>query len=669
LSVPLLERLKFLGIFSSNLDEFYSVRVGSLNRVIRSGEAPPETFFGGTPKKVLKKIIERTRFLRDVFEGTLVSIFDEMREEGIVMVDEKGLSEQESRYVERFFAEQVRPRLVPIMLENVDCFPFLHSLVIYLAVAMEKDAVPDSKYALIEVPADVLSRFVRIPGHEKRTPVILLDDIIRFGLKDIFSTMDYDRISAYTIKMTRDSELDLETDLATSFFEQVSRSLKTRGQGSPVRFVYDEQIHKGLLKTLIKELDLPTDIMISGGRYHNARDMISFPSPGTQYARLRYRNPEPLEHPLLRQNSSVLKAMEGQDILLHYPYQSFQHVVDLLREAAIDKDVTSIRMTLYRVADDSQIVNALKNAIRNGKKVTAFVEIQARFDEEANIHWTEELAREGADVIVGIPTVKIHSKLLLITKRAKKDIRRYAYIGTGNFNEATAKVYTDHGLLTCDPAITNEVRNIFTFLKDHYKTFTYRHLLVSPFQMEKRLAKLIRNEIKNAQGGREAYIKVKINGLSHKKMIDRLYKAGQNGVRIEMIIRGICCLVPGVEGLSENIEVLSVVDKYLEHSRIFIFANGGDPLVYIGSADWMPRNLERRMEVATPILDESLKRELIDYFDIQSKDNVKARVINGLQDNSERNTDGRRELRSQVEIYRYLRKRQSSERPEEEGPR
>jgi len=669
-TVPLLERLRFLGIFSSNLDEFYSVRVGSLNRVIESGDAAPETFFGGTPKKVLKRIIERTKFLRDRFDKTLDNIFEEMRHEGILMVDETGLNDLESKYIERYFGEQVRPRLVPIMLENVNCFPYLHNLFIYLAVVLEKKDKPsDRKFALIEVPADVLPRFVRIPGQESRTPIILLDDIIRYGLKDVFSIYDYDTMSAYTIKMTRDSELDLETDITTSFFEQVSRSLKTRDQGAPVRFVYDKKIHPALLKLIVKELNLSPDIMISGGRYHNARDLIAFPSPGSQYNKLRFKNPEPLEHPVLREYSSIFKAIEEHDILLHYPYQSFQYIVDLLREAAIDKDVTSIRMTLYRVADESQIVNALFNAMRNGKKVTVFVEIQARFDEEANIHWTERLAQEGADVVVGIPAVKIHSKLLLITRRTKRGHVRYAYIGTGNFNESTAKIYTDHALLTCKPAITNEVRNIFTFLKDYYKTFMYRNLLVSPFQMEKKLLSLIKNEIKNAQAGKEAYVHAKMNGLSQKRMIDRLYRAGQSGVKIKLVVRGICCLVPGVNGLSENIEVLSIVDKYLEHSRIFIFCNDGNPLVYIGSGDWMPRNLERRLEVAAPILDEDLKQELIDYFNIQFEDNVKARVINEQQDNSERNSVGSKEIRAQVEIYRYLRRKLQVVEREEESPR
>lgn len=666
-TVPLLERLKFLGIFSSNLDEFYSVRVGTLNRLIEECQTPA-TFLGGTPREVIGSVLERTKILRDDFDRTLSDVFEEMRREGIVIVNEKNLTGQQERFLDGYFDEKVRPRLVPIMLENVEGFPYLNNLFIYLALVLKKTDDPsDEKYALIEVPADVLPRFTRLPGHRGKTHVIILDDIIRYGLRDIFSMFDYDDISAYTIKMTRDSELDIETDITTSFFEQVSRSLKNRDQGAPVRFVYDRDIPGDLLEYIKKKNKLSSEIMISGGRYHNARDMISFPDPGSQYDKLRFKNPEPLEHPVLKDYASILKAMDEQDVLLHYPYQSFQYVVDLLREAAIDKDVTSIRVTLYRVADESQIVNALINAIRNGKKVTVFVEIQARFDEEANIQWTERLAQEGANVIHGIPGLKIHSKLILITRKQKKKTERYACIGTGNFNESTARIYTDHALLTSDPAISGEVRNIFRFLNDNYKTFNYKNLLVSPFNLEKKLIRLIKNEMKNAKEGKNAYIHAKLNGLSQKKVIDQLYKAGKAGVEIKMVVRGICCLLPGVEGLSDNIEVLSIVDKYLEHSRIFVFCNDADPLVYISSADWMPRNLERRVEVGVPIFDEKLKQELLDYMDIQFEDNVKARIINQEQDNSERNSTGTRPVRAQVEIYRYLKKLLAGDTGEEEG--
>lgn len=654
-TVPLLERLNYLGIYSANIDEFNGVRIGSLNRAIASGEKTSEALAGEAPEEIIKKVDKKTKSMRKGFDGALVDIFTGLRRKGILLVDEKRLGDQESRFVADYFAEQVRPRLVPVMLKDPGSFPYLRNLQLYLAVVLEKSGDKNKKkHALIEIPVGVLPRFVEIPGQENRTPIILLDDVIRYGLKDIFSMFDCDEISAYTIKVTRDLELDLEKDVTTGFFEQVSRSLKARDQGVPVRFVYDEKIPPDFLELIARSANLSGDIMFASGRYHNARDMKAFPSLGNRYGKLRFQKPEPLEHPVLREHKSLFTAIEDRDVLLHYPYQSFQYVIDLLREAAIDDDVTSIKMTLYRVADDSQVVNMLLNAIRNGKKVTVFVDIQASFDEEANINWTEMLAAEGADVVIGIPQVKIHSKLILITRKSKRGRKRFSYIGTGNFNEATARIYTDHALLTCDPAITREVKDVFDFLEDYYKTFDCKNLLVAPFQMEKKFLRLIKNEMKNARAGKEAYVHVKLNGLSQKKMIDHLYEAGRSGVEIRMVIRGICCLVPGVKGLSENIEVLSIVDRYLEHSRIFIFCNDSDPLVFIGSADWMPRNLERRLEVVTPILDDDLKRELIDYLNIQLKDNVKARVINRAQDNSERNSAGKRKTRAQVEIHRYL---------------
>ncbi len=659
-TVPLLERLRFLGIYSSNIDEFNGVRLGSLNRAIAAGEKTSMALSGDVPEKIIKKIDKKTKSMREGFDRVLVDILTELREDGIRMVNEKVLDDRESEFVEEYFAERVRPRLVPIMLKmnKAVSFPYLYNLQLYLAVVLEKSGDNRKrKHALIEIPVGVLPRFVEIPGQGKKMSIILLDDVIRYGLKDVFSMFGYDKISAYTMKITRDLELDLDKDVTTGYFEKVSRLLKERGQGSPVRVVYDKRIPPEFLKFIARAAGLSPDILIPGGRYHNARDMTSFPSLGTGYGRLRFKKPEPLEHPVLREHKSFFSAIEDRDILLHYPYQSFRYTIDLLREAAIDESVTSIQMTLYRVADDSQVVNALVNAVRNGKKVTVFVEIQASFDEEANINWTEKLAREGADVIIGIPQVKIHAKLILITRKARRGRRRYAYIGTGNFNESSAKTYTDHAILTCNPGITDEVKDVFGFLEDYYKTFKCKNLLVSPFQMEKKFLRLIKNEMENARAGKEAYVHVKLNGLSQKKMIDRLYEAGQSGVKVRMVVRGICCLVPGVQGLSENIEVLSIVDRYLEHSRIFIFCNDGDPSVYIGSADWMPRNLERRLEVVTPVLDGDLKQELIDYFNIQMKDNVKARVVNKAQDNSERNGAGGRKTKAQTEIYKYLKRK------------
>ncbi len=653
-AVPLLERLQFLGIFSSNLDEFFSVRVGTLKRLIASGQKPA-TLIGGTPKTVLEQVLERARCLRDRFEKDLATVLDELEKESIIMVDEKGLSAEQEEYLQDYFSAKVHPRLIPIMLDNVHDFPYLHNLVIYLAVVIKtRDKGSGEQYALIEVPADVLPRFNRLPGGSDKTYVIMLDDMIRYGLKDIFSMFDSEDISAYTIKMTRDSELDIESDITTSLFEQISRSIKNRKYGNPVRFVYDREIPEGLLDYIARKNKLSPEIMISGGRYHNARDMATFPDLGKRFNRLKYKHPEPLEHAVLREYTSSLRAIEDQDVLLHFPYQSFHYIIDLLREAAIDKDVVSIKMTLYRVADESQVVNALINARRNGKEVTVVVELQARFDEEANIQWTERLIEEGANVIPEIPGVKVHCKLLLITRKEKRGFKHYAGLSTGNFNESTARIYADHALLTSDPRITCEAGNLFEFLENSFKSFNYRHLLVSPFNMTKQLYKHIKNEVKNAQEGKEAYIYAKLNSFSHKKTINRLYRANDAGVNIKMVNRGICCLLPGVEGLSENIEVISIVDKYLEHSRIIVFCNDNDPLVFIASADWMTRNFERRIEVGVPIYDAKIKTELIDYLKIQLSDNVKARIINEGQDNSERNVTGKKKLRAQDAIYGYL---------------
>ncbi|MDY6796666.1 MAG: polyphosphate kinase 1 [Actinomycetota bacterium] len=654
-TVPLLERLKFLGIYSSNLDEFYSVRVAKLKRRIASGKRS-SNFLGGTPEEIYELVTDKAMVLGGDFDTTLENTLEELRGEGVVVVNERELDEKQQKYLDKYFAQKVRPRLVPIMLENVDGFPFLQNLLIYLTIVLKKKGdLSDRKYALLEVPEDVLPRFVRIPGSGDKVFVIILDDIIRHGLGDLFSMFDYNDFSAYSIKMTRDSELDMEADITTGFFERALHSLSTRDHGPPVRFVYDREMPEDLLSYIVEKIGLSPDVLIPGARYQNNRYMIDFPDLGARYGKLRDRNPEPLEHPILRSFNSIFRALEKRDVLLHYPYQSFQYTVDLLREAAVDKYVTSIKMTLYRVAEDSEIVNALINAIRNGKKVTVFVEIRASFDEAANIGWMDELAREGAIVIREIPEVKVHSKLILITR--KKDCRteRYTCIGTGNFSESTARIYTDHALFTADPAITGEVRDIFKSLQNNKKRFKYKHLLVSPIRMEKKLLKLIKNEIDNAREGKDAYIHAKLNGLSYQKLIDALYRAGQSGVEVKMVIRGVCCLLPGVKGLSENIEVLSIVDKYLEHSRIYIFCNDNQPLVYISSADWMHRNIEKRVEVGTPVYDEGLKRELFDYFNIQVEDNVKARVINAAQDNSRRNAGGCRKVRAQVDIYRYLR--------------
>lgn len=651
--VPLLERLKFLGIFSSNLDEFFRVRVSSYQRMIDAG-VYPKSVYGGTPRKVLKDVHRIVMAQRETFDRVFESLERELEEQNISIINETELNEEQERFVAEYFNDRVRPALVPVMLDAVPAFPYLENQTIYLAVRFVRRGKSDvPKYALIEVPAKVLPRFIELPGSGDRHHVIMLDDVIRYGLSDIFSIFDPEDIGAYTIKITRDAELDIDDDVTMSTLEKISKSLRQRDTGSPVRMVYDREIPDDLLNFVLRNANLiRLDNIIPGGRYHNARDFMKFPAIGAPG--LDYEREDVLFHPAIASSRSVLRAVKERDILLHYPYQTFNHVIDLLREAAIDPKVRSIKMTLYRVAENSKVVNALINAIRNGKAVTVLLELQARFDEEHNIYWTRMLEEEGARVLSGVPDLKVHAKLCMITRRqGGKDVD-YAIVGTGNFNENTSAIYTDHALLTADPRITYDVRCLFDFLQSNYKTFNYKHLIVSPFQSRKRFSRLIQRETKNARAGRPASIHGKLNGLVDRKMIHRLYDASRAGVKVKLIVRGICSLVPGVKGMSENIEVVSIVDRYLEHSRILFFHNDGANDCFISSADWMIRNLDNRVEVTAPVYDEDLKAELWRYLEIQFADGVKARVINEAQDNLERANNGGEPRRSQWEIREWL---------------
>ncbi|KAA3657593.1 MAG: polyphosphate kinase 1 [Calditrichaeota bacterium] len=656
-SVPLLERLKFLGIFSSNLDEFFRVRVGTLKRMIDAG-IKAKSLISHKPKKVLNDIHDIVLEQREQFDKIFRDLTKALEQERIFMISERELNDEQKEFVQNYFDTTVRPALVPIMLNSVRKFPYLINQILYHAVHLKNEREPEkSQYALIEIPAEELPRFIVLPRYGNNNYVIMLDDIIRFGLKDMFAIFDVDEVSAYTIKLTRDAELDIDDDVTSSLFEKISKSIERREWGQPVRFVYDREMPEDLLNFILENTGLTEfDNLIPGGRYHNARHFIGFPKVGGSH--LRNNEPAPIPHPMLPRRSSLIQAISEKDVLLHYPYHSFNHLVDFLREAAIDPKVTSIKMTIYRLARDSKVINALINAVRNGKKVTVLMELQARFDEGANIKWTKKLEAEGAHLISGISGMKIHAKLCLVTRIEDKKKVYYASIGTGNFNESTAKIYSDHALLTSHKHLTKEVAKVFEFLENTYKSHRYKYLLLAPFYMRKRFKKLIRNEIKNAEAGKDAYILAKMNSLVDREMINLLYQASQAGVNVKMIIRGICSLVPGVDGLSENIEVISIVDKYLEHSRIFIFCNEGDEKIYISSADWMVRNLSKRIEIATPIYDPAIKEELKQFIEIQFKDANKARIIDASMDNQIRRNDDPTK-RSQIDIYNYLIKRKS----------
>ncbi len=648
---PLLERLKFLGIFSNNRDEFFRVRVATLNRMLKVErihyDAPVN------PKKALKEIGALVQTQEREFMQVYEKILSELTVHNIFIVNETQLSESQGIFVRKYFREQVRGGLFPIMVSSLQDISSLRDKSIYLAVIIGRnDKALKDDYALIELPTKTISRFLILPTEGEKRYIILLDDIIRYCLSEIFSIFGYDTFSAYTVKITRDAEIDIDTDVSKSFLEVMTESLKQRKRGIPVRFVYDKSIPPDLLKTITRRLEITKDDPIrGGGRYHNFKDFMGFPNLG--HRELEYEPLIPLMHKDLPLNRSILTSIRQKDIMLHYPYQSFQYIIDLLREASIDPKVRSIKMTIYRAAKNSGVINALINAARNGKYVTVFMELQARFDEEANIFWTERLREEGVKVIHSIPGFKVHSKLIVIRRKENNNNFFFAFIGTGNFNETTAKIYSDVSLLTADQTICNDVVNAFHLIEESYRPYKFKELVVAPVNMRNFYIKMLINEMHHAAAGREAWVIIKLNSLVDGTMVKKLYKASQAGVKIKLIIRGICTLVPGIPGLSDNIEAISIVDRFLEHARIIVFCNGGDNQYYITSADWMVRNFDNRIEVATPIHDRGIQEQLRTMLDIQLSDNVKARVIGPDEQNKYKKTRGPL-IRSQVEIYNYL---------------
>ena len=662
--VPLLERLRFAGIFSNNLDEFFKVRYATVKRVAMNESSDKE--LGVHAKELLEEITKEVIQLQDESLSIINTITEELEKEQIFIVNEKTLLPEHEAFVNTYFYDKVRPALFTIILNDLEKFPQLKDDVAYLAVKMtlkedekasgvqkffsSKAYKEKIQYALIELPT-TLNRFIELPQVGDKHYIIMLDDVIRFCLHLIFSIFNYESLSANMIKITRDAELDIDDDLSKSFVEKISSSVEDRRKGAPVRFVYDKTIDKDTLHFLIEKMGIVnTDSVIPGGRYHNRRDYMSFPSLGR--TDLTYAPIHPLPVKGLTSEESLLKKIAEKDYLQFTPYHTFSNIIWFLREAALDPKVKSVKITIYRLAKNSQVVNSLINAVKNGKKVTVQIELQARFDEESNIRYAEQLKAEGVKLIFGVRGLKVHSKICVIEREEGKGIKRYGFISTGNFNESTAKVYTDYTLFTANQDILKEVNKVFNFFETNYNIQKYKHLIVSPHYTKKILKQLIDEEIKNAKAGKEAYIKLKMNNITSYKMIDKLYEASRAGVKIQMIVRGICCLVPGIEGMSENIEVISIVDKFLEHPRLFIFSNNGNPKMYISSADWMTRNISFRVEVGCPIYDETIKQELIDTFEISWADNVKARVIDQAQDNHYRSHTLPAQ-RSQVALYEY----------------
>lgn len=657
-NVPLIERLRFLGIFSNNLDEFFKVRYATVKRIVEAGKTGKSVLGGADAKELLEKITRIVIEQQSISLKILGEIEDELAEENIFIIDETQVTEKQSNFLKDYFTREVNPELITIILNNLAEFPLLKDTAAYLAVRMVLKGESSSflkkknniQYALIEIPKGV-DRFVVLPEEKGKNYIIVLDDLIRFCLDNIFTMFEYGDISAHMIKITRDAELDIDNDLSKSFIEKISSSVEHRKISDPVRFVYDKKIKTDTLRFLKEKMFIEeTDSVIPGGKYHNRRDYMGFPSLGR--ADLLYEKIDPLPVKGFALEGSLFEQISKRDYLQYAPYHAFAYVIKFLKEAALDPRVTTIRITVYRLANDSQVAAALINAAKNGKQVTVQIELQARFDEQANIKYANQFQEEGIKLIFGVPGLKVHSKICLVEREEGSSMKRYGFISTGNFNEDTARIYTDYTLFTADDALLKELNKVFGFFETTYKINKYKHLIVSPHYTKNVFNKLIENEISNARLGKEAYIKVKMNSLTSYKMVDKLYEASRAGVKIKLIVRGVCCLVPGIEGMSENIEAISIVDKFLEHPRLFIFCNDGDPKVYISSADWMTRNLDNRVEVGCPIYNPEIKQELIDTFEISWKDNVKARVFSKKQDNAYRRND-KPEVRSQFALYDY----------------
>lgn len=658
-NVPVIERLRFLGIFSNNLDEFFKVRYATVKRIALSGRTGKSVLGGAKAKDLLEEITQICIDQQAKSLEILGDIEKELETENIYRIDETTVTQKHEAFIRNYFIQNVSPQLMTIILNDLTTFPMLKDTAAYLAIKMvlnssDRDrhngAKREKRYAMIEIPKGI-NRFVVLPSDGDKNYIMILDDLIRYCLDSIFPMFEYKSISAHMIKITRDAELDIDNDLSKSFIEKISSSVEHRKIGDPVRFVYDKSLAADTFEFLKEKMGIDdTDSMIPGGRYHNRRDYMSFPSLGRED--LQYKKIQHLPVKGLSLEGSLLESISKKDYLQYAPYHTFSYVIKFLREAALDPRVRSIKITVYRLANDSQVAASLINAVKNGKQVTVQIELQARFDEQANIEYAEQLQAEGVKLIFGVPGLKVHSKICLIERQEGDRIKRYGFISTGNFNEATAKIYTDYTLFTAKEPTLKELDKVFEFFETTYKIHKYKHLIVSPHYTRKVFQKLIHREIQNAKAGREAYIWIKMNSFTSYQMVDELYEASRAGVKIQLIIRGICCLIPGVEGMSENIEAISVVDKFLEHPRLFIFANNGDPKVCISSADWMTRNLDNRVEVGCYIYDEDIKQELIDTFEISWNDNVKARVFNGEQNNEYRESEGPR-LRSQFATYDY----------------
>lgn len=648
--VPLLERLSFLGIYSNNLDEFFRVRMASQSRIAECGDraAVRESEHA---KKIIKQIGKLNAHYAKAYAQAVEQVTEELKRENICLVDDTEVTPGQLDFIRSYFRERLSGFIVPVWFSAIKWLDYENDENIYLAVKVSRtEPKPVADYAFLEVPVGPCGRFVRLPDHEGRSYLMYLDDVVRCCLPLVFEGLGFTSFEAYTFKFTRDAEMEIDNDLRTGILQKISKGVKSRKRGEPLRVLYDARIPKDLLKRVLRKLDLDSlDTVLASGRYQNHKDFMRFPDCGR--ADLRYPTWTPILKRELDGPASLLDRIRQKDRFIHVPYHNFDSFIRILQEAAVSKEVESIKITLYRLARESKVVRALIGAARNGKKVTVVIELLARFDEASNINWSKRMQEAGIKVIFGVEGLKVHSKIVHIGMKRGADI---ACISTGNFHEGNARTYTDCMLMTASRRLVKDVDSVFGFIERPYTPVRFKELLVSPNEMKNRFVALINNEIKNRKSGKPAYIKIKINHITDPVMVEKLYEASCAGVDIDLLVRGNCSLVPGIPGVSDHIRIAGIIDRYLEHSRIFVFAAGGEERVFIGSADWMPRNLDNRVEVVTPVYDPEVKEEMKRIVDFGLRDTLQARIVDGEGKNLFKQPDeGGQPFRSQEALYEY----------------
>lgn len=645
--VPLLERLSFLGIYSNNLDEFFRVRMATLSRIAECEDKSLRSE-REQARQLIKQINKLNNKYAKEYEHAIHEVTRQLSEENIFLMKEDELDEGQQRFVRQFYRQRLSGFVSPVWLSAVRQLTDETDENIYLAVKMQAEGRKSFDYALIALPVAECGRFVRLPDKEGRNYLMYLDDVIRYCLPMIFSGLNYVFFKAYAFKFTKDAEMEIDNDLRNGMLQKISKGVKSRKKGDALRVIYDADMPRDVLKRVMNKLNLDKlDTVLGGGRYHNHKDLMSFPDCGRKD--LKYPAWEPVIKPELDSNESLLRLIQKGDRFIHVPYHSFDYYIRVLQEAAVSKEVKSIKTTLYRLAKDSKVVKALICAARNGKKVTVVIELLARFDEASNIGWSKKMQDAGIHVIFGVEGLKVHSKITHISMKTGNDI---ACISTGNFHEGNARMYTDYMLMTAARNVVHDVNSVFTFIEKPYSPIRFKELLVSPNEMKQKFVKLINDEIKNKQAGKPAYIFAKINHITDAAMVKKLYEASANGVPVGLLVRGNCSLVTGIPGVSDTIRINGIIDRYLEHSRIFIFAAGGEDKTFIGSADWMPRNLDNRVEVITPVYDAQIKADLRKVIEFGLRDNCQGSIVDGSGENRSWTTESDVPFRSQEELYK-----------------